>query len=298
MKKFFFLACSALALTACSDVTDQVEAVSRTPISLDVYTQDQVRAYTATTETTLQSTGFSLRIYTDAGAAETIDETVNVTYNATKSAYEMDKVVYWPLDAAQKVNFVAYYGAEADGTSLTVDLTKDFVLAKPAAVSQSGSASGTVGLSFSHMLSDVTVKVQGDDADYGITLTNFSLSAPAALDTYDYAARAPWSASNIDIAAEPFKVTTNKALSGLTTLDSNVLVAPQTYTISATYNVTKEGNSKTLTNRGGTITFDAGKAYVVNITLPTELTPIQVDVVSVTGWGTPTTEDKTLVPVQ
>ena len=292
MKKIFLLACSAFALTACSDVTDQVEAVSRMPISLDVYAQDQVRAYTPTTETTLRNTGFSLRIYTDAGAAETIDETVNVTYNATKSAYEMDKVVYWPLDAAQKVNFVAYYAAEADGTSLAVDLTQDFVFAMPAAVSQSGSVAGTVGLSFSHMLSDVTVKVQGDNTDYGIKLDDFSLNG-TNLDTYDYAARTPWSAST-DIAAEPF-ATTNKTLSGLTTIDSNVLVAPQTYNISATYTVTKEGNSKQLT-RTGTVTFDAGKAYVVNITLPTELTPIQVDIVSVTAWGTPTSEDKTLAP--
>lgn len=269
MKKFFFIACAALAFTACTDVTEQVAVVSQSPITVDVYTQSLTR----TDINTLKQENFSLRIYTTQGGAASIDETVTVSYDATKDAYEMSKVVYWPLDKTQVVNFVAYYGAQADGTVLSVDGTTDVVIAETSS-SLNSSASGKVSLSFSHILSQVSISTDLDNSNFTYSMTSFTLTG-AKLDRYDMATKT-WSASDNNL---------NTTLS----TGTNMYAVPQAYEISAEYVVTSQDGSTQNLNRSGNVTFAEGNAYNIKVILPAEATQITVSVNQVDNWtpGTP-----------
>ncbi len=288
MKKFFFAACSALLLAACADVSELSTEQKLVPISIDVYTQGYVRAYDATTATTLQN-GFKLRITTGTGASA-IDKTVDVTYDGTTCTLGED--IFWPVDGSQTVNFTAYYGATATDGVLSIDGSKDVIVAT-ASTTLNANTSGTVALSFSHILSDVSVNVLSDNGAFTVAITDFSLSAPTNLDNYNLA-DGTWSSSN-SVPASLFAKTSGNVTATASEIGSKVLVAPQEYTINASYTVTDGTATPKPFSRTAKVKIDPGTVNVINVTLPTSATSMGVSVSSVTAW--PTTSTPTNVTV-
>lgn len=295
MKKFFFAACMVLTLSACSEVTDQVEVASRlVPIGVEVYTQGNTRA-DDTNATTLQS-GFKLLIRTGEGE-NAINKTVDVTY--TEGKYNLSEEIYWPLDGSQEVQFLAYYGAEAtaeNSSVLTVDnREKDVVVAK-ATGTLDQNQNGIVALSFEHILSKVSINVKMEDdndptTNYTVTLDEFSFtSASSKLDTYNMlgAGTNRWSSSNNDSPQEEyFKVTTKQAVTTTaSSIGSNLLVGPQAYTITAKYTVAEGQVSHQFTRSAEVLELNLGSAYTFTVTLSTKTPLMGINVTEVSDWNT------------
>lgn len=284
MKKFFFAACAALALTACSDVTDEVAVVSRVPISVEVYTQGNVRAaYTPTTTATL--TSFNLKISSGTGAND-INEEVTVTKD-NNGSWTMSENIYWPLEASKVVSFIAYTGT-ATGNILNT-FTSDIVVAT---ASQASSAGTTVALNFGHILSDVAITTKCGTSGYSINLTAFSIkpSVETFVDQYNLST-STWTSSNgtptsLYTLANPLTVTDD----GVSIIDKSILAVPQSYDISATFTVTdSNGNTDSAPRtRTGSFSLVAGTQNIIEITLPTDLATMSVSA-TVTAWDAPET---------
>lgn len=291
MKKLFFFAiATTIALSSCSEneVFTATEN-AKTPITIDVYQQGQTRA-TETTIDILQRNGFD--IIAMNGDKELINN--KATYADSKWSYG-NTIIYWPEDSTNpNVSFYGLYSPNAadaldianNRATINVDGTSDVVLAN---VSQSKPTDESpVALSFNHVMSEVVVSAKGKDDGLNYSVTEVTFTVPEIV----YYNLTSGNVSRDDLDKElkfldnaagvsaPYNATTYTALA-----DANMLILPaHEMTMTIKYKVGATGETPKDFTKTATITPTAGSVNRINVTLPSERTPIAFSI-SLNGWS-------------
>lgn len=296
MKKILFVAAATmLGLSSCSDneIFNSVEK-SKTPITVNVYSQSQTRAVTETTLTTLQG-GFK---FSAISGTQTYIENATVTFAGGK--WDYGTTAYWPTNVSEAVKFYGVYPATNtldpanDKVTVTVNGTTDAVVAYK---SQSQTTDGSVNLSFSHILGQVMIYAMGDNGDFNYTITGLTLNTDNVID-YTCATKATTAAAtsaktDFTYVADGSVISAPYSSDGIFTSlkgteNANVLALPAlSVTLTINYTVaskTTGGGSDSLIKKA-TFTPQAGKLNRINLTLPSSRTAMSFTVDAVDGWG-------------
>lgn len=304
MKKILFVAAATmLGLSSCSDneIFNSVEK-SKTPITVNVYQQNQTRAVTETTLTTLQS-GFKFVAVSATNPTSSFIEETTVSMQGGK--WDYGTTAYWPTNTSEAVKFYGVYP-----TSGTIDPANDKITVKvngttDAVVSyksQSQTTDGSVSLSFSHILGQVLIYAMGDNGDFNYTITGLTLNTDDVID-YTCASKATTAATTSTKKDFAF-LATGSAISASYSSDgvftslngtgnANVLALPALpVTLTIYYTVaskTTGGGSDSLI-KSATFTPQAGKLNRINLTLPSSRTAMTFTVATdaLPGWGAET----------
>lgn len=296
MKKILFVAAATmLGLSSCSDneIFNSVEK-SKTPITVNVYSQSQTRAVTETTLTTLQG-GFK---FSAISGTQTYIENATVTFTGGK--WDYGTTAYWPTNVSEAVKFYGVYPATNtldpanDKVTVTVNGTTDAVVAYK---SQSQTTDGSVNLSFSHILGQVMIYAMGDNGDFNYTITGLTLNTDNVID-YTCATKATTAAAtsaktDFTYVADGSVISAPYSSDGIFTSlkgteNANVLALPAlSVTLTINYTVaskTTGGGSDSLIKKA-TFTPQAGKLNRINLTLPSSRTAMSFTVDAIDGWG-------------
>lgn len=284
MKKVLFAAISAsMLLASCaSDEVIETQAVKgRTPISVDVYTQDLTRAFTPADAASLQTSGFSLRIST---ATETIFDG-DVTYVGGK--YQLgdgNTQYYWPLSEDTQVTFSAISKTGLKGSTAFTP-TEDILVATTTTL-QSAASNGAISLPFSHLMSAATLNIvlNNTSANINLRANVTALTLTRNNSTYNFTTNAWNTAANTPQTVGAIEtITTTSA-----TLINDELLVPGTYNLSVTYTVENTDNSDVSAplTKAGTFTLTAGSRQNIKVSLPVQATAMGVNISTdnVTGW--------------
>lgn len=295
MKNLFFIAIATMmALSSCSENEVFTTAEnSKTPITIDVYQQGQTRV-TETTIDILQTSGFKFVVMN--GTASVIN--ANATYAASKWSYD-GSPAYWPTEGNPTYTFYGFYSPNAsdvfdaanDKATINVDGASDVVFASVSAQEPANGAA--VALPFKHVMAKFTVSAKGMNDGLTYTVTNITFTAPA---TIDYKLS--------DGTLTPANTTADRVLLNNTTggvdaaydasnytpmvEDADMLILPtcaMTMTIKYTVGATGE-TPKDFTKTASIPAVTAGTVNRINVTLPSERTPISFSISSVEGWST------------
>ena len=315
MKKNFllgFIAFAAMAVTSCTndemnEFIPQEKAIEfGTYIGRDAQSRGSIEdaetledgfgvlAYQYTTSTNYSSANFMNNV-------EVYDEGSGWTYTNKK---------YWPTDPTNKIDFLAYApytGDASDQVSLsgkTITLTvpetvadqKDLVVATPVI----GQNSGTVALTFGHMLSRIAfyAKTAASYEPTEITVTKISLTGKFhGTGTVDLAAASPkitGTDANVGTEKTYSPVLSGAALSTTlamqNTSENYLMLIPaeaQNLSLSITYDVTDTNGTvtNTITKPINSQAFAAGTAYAINMSISLNEVAFSV---TVTSWGNET----------
>lgn len=302
MKKILFVAAATmLGLSSCSDneIFNSVEK-SKTPITVNVYQQNQTRAVTETTLTTLQS-GFKFVAVSATNPTSSFIEETTVSMQGGK--WDYGTTAYWPTNTSEAVKFYGVYPTSGtidpanDKVTVTVNGTTDAVVSYK---SQSQTTDGSVSLSFSHILGQVLIYAMGDNGDFNYTITGLTLNTDDVID-YTCASKATTAATTSTKKDFAF-LATGSAISASYSSDgvftslngtgnANVLALPALpVTLTIYYTVaskTTGGGSDSLIKKA-TFTPQAGKLNRINLTLPSSRTAMTFTVDPIDGWGAET----------
>lgn len=205
MKKFlFFAAIAAISLASCSN--DETIASQATSESNTISFRPLVNGVTRAadiTETTLQSSGFTVTAVNNGSNPET-QYFYGVSFTWNDAAYTSATKYYWPETGS--LDFYAYapagnsqvtyptspnYKTFTVTPSTTVSEQVDLVYANTNNKSKATSASG-VALNFRHTESKIAIKVKNTSADLKFEVTGWKVGYLSASGTFTY------SASNTD----------------------------------------------------------------------------------------------------
>lgn len=295
MKNLFFIAIATMmALSSCSEnEVFTTSENSKTPITIDVYQQGQTRV-TETTITDLQN-GFKFVVMN--GTETVIDATAS--YSDSKWSYD-GTPAYWPADGSDPT--YKFYGFYSPNTADELDIANNQVTVNVDGVSDVVFASvpsskpttdgAAVALPFKHLMAEVVVSAKGMNDGLNYAVTKVTFSAPETV-YYDLTS-SNWSRGDLEKdltflnnatgVRAPYHATNYTALA-----DANMLILPAyEMTMTITYNVSAAGETtpRPLT-RTATITPTAGSVNRINVTLPSERTPISFSV-SLDGWSATT----------
>lgn len=296
MKKFFFVAAAtALALSSCSDneITSVVEKAQNTPISINVYSQSKTRAVTETDIEVLQLNGFKFV------ALNGTTEMINTTVNYNGGVWSYGETAYWPINESTAVKFYGVYpatntlDAANDKVTVTVNGTSDAVVAY-SSKSLSEATDGSVNLSFSHILGQVTINAMGDNEDFDYNVTGLTLNTDNVID-YTCATKATTAATtstktDFTYLATGSSVIANYSSDGIfapLSLDGqdNTLALPALQvTLTINYTVSSQTAGDLPLQKSATFTPVAGKLNQINLTLPSSRTAMSFTV-EVDEWG-------------
>lgn len=298
MKQFFFVAAAtALTLSSCSDneINNVVVEKSQTPISINVYSQSQTRSVTETTLASLRADGFMFAVNNG-----TTDPFVGkATYQ--NNAWTYGKDIYWPTNESTAVEFFGIYPSTLDinatsgKSTITIDGDTDVVAAYLSS-SYSSSTSGSVSLSFGHVMADVLISAKGDDSNFYYTVNSIDFSVPSSVDyTFSTGSCKPAADAKTISIDYPIAETAGEFSTRLIDLGEDIVLpalaaADFTITMNINYTVTNTGGQgqNTLTKQAN-ILLKAGCKNIINLTLPAEQKPLSFDVNEVSGWGTDNT---------
>lgn len=297
MKKILFVAAATmLGLSSCSDneIFNSVEK-SKTPITVNVYSQSQTRAVTETTLTKLQS-GFK---FSAISGTQTYIENATVTFTGGK--WDYGTTAYWPTNVSEAVKFYGVYPATNtldpanDKVTVTVNGTDDAVVAYK---SQSQTTDGSVNLSFSHILGQVMIYAMGDNTDFTYTVTGLTLNTENVID-YTCATKATTAAAtsaktDFTYVADGSAISAPYSSDGIFTSlkgteNANVLALPAlSVTLTINYTVASATAGSQPLKKSATFTPQAGKLNRINLTLPSSRTAMTFTVDPIDGWGAET----------
>lgn len=290
MKKILFVAAATtLALSSCSDneITSMVQTNDMTPVKINVYSQAQTRV-TETNLTTIQTNGFKLVIADNNGEKLNTD----ATYTAANGWSYGNTEIYWPTNGSALTFYGLYPSADiTDGTAnITTDGTTDVVAAY---VNTAMPTNGQVSLSFAHVLSQLAINARGNNDNFNYSVTNVTITAPAAI-TYNFS---DGSAEPVDSAPYIYLNSANGvsapySATAYTDLNTTHAILPAAeMEISVSYTVTLKTDATDSQNftKTATITTVKGQRSVVNLTLPSDRTPITFTVAMDSDWADGTT---------
>ncbi|MCR5361657.1 MAG: fimbrillin family protein [Bacteroidales bacterium] len=286
-KKIFFAIPAVLVLASCAndEIDGSAEQSGRTPISVTTYVPGQTRSIA--TLSTLQETGFQLKAQYENDGNDIV--IFNKLYKAdtngtcTSDDGELD---YWPSTDGATVEFLGIYPEHYVGSNITAeknddeqmevtlstDGSTDYIVAYTASQK---TADGSISLTFKHMLAQVTLNVNCDDAPMTYQLTKASLLAPSRA-TYNCTTKAITPiAGNENISSRalltandnPVRIETTSANIGeLMVCASNDATTGTTCTLSLTYLATYNDNVQEYT-RTADVKIVAGYTNVINATI-------------------------------
>lgn len=157
------MAVATLAIAGCAqnEITE-MNPDANAPIGFGVYTGVQTKG-TETTVATIQTAGTGFGVMALKGSSLYTNAERNVTYNTSITSWTYSNPMFWPADGAN-LTFYAYapYGATGiTNSSFNTTTPKiDFTVQAPAnmvdlVVANQTAGSGTVNLSFAHVLSRI-----------------------------------------------------------------------------------------------------------------------------------------------
>ena len=315
MKKNFllgFIAFAALAVTSCTndDVNEFIPQGKAIEFSTYVGRDAQARGSEMNADAIKAGFGVLAYQYKTSTTYASANFMNNVEVNNSGSGWTSTDKKYWPTDDSNKIDFLAYAPFTGDASSqvsltgktitLTVPITvadqKDLVVATPVV----GQNSGTVALTFSHMLSRIAFYAKAADTyDAEITITDISLTGKFHnKGTVDLSAADP-AITGTDATVETEKTyspeLSGTALSTTLAMQNNntdylmlIPAAAQNLSLSITYDVEDTDGivtntiTKPITNQA----FVAGTAYAINMSISLNEVAFSVNV---TAWNDPET---------
>lgn len=312
MKKNFllgFIAFAAMAVTSCTndEMNEFIPQGKAIEFSTYLGRDAQARGSEETAGTLKAGFGVLAYQYTSSVNYGTANFMNNVEVYDVGSGWTYTNKKYWPTDPTNKIDFLAYAPFTGDASSqvslsgktitLTVPETvadqKDLVVATPV----TGKNSGTVDLTFGHMLSRIAFYAK-TAASYGpttITITDISLTGKFhGTGTVDLAAASPnitGTDANVGTEKTYSPVLSGAALSTTlamqNTSENYLMLIPaeaQNLSLSITYDVkdTDGTVTNTITKPINSQAFAAGTAYAINMTISLNEVAFSV---SVTPWG-------------
>lgn len=311
MKKILFAAVAALAIVGCTQNEEFDNLGNKAEIKVGTVVKATTKA-AVTDNTALQGTGFTVYAYNTG--EKTIDQVIAAGDLGTPF---MDGVLatygnnvwtlaggphYWPLNS--NVQFFAYAtDAAATGYKIavneifpsftyTVDADaakqKDFVVAK---LTNQTKTSGTVGLTFTHALTQVNFSAKGKNANLRYKITSIAIQGVANTGTYSFAGDGTWAATGKEVYTYP--TATNDVIQGadykaLDQKNGALMLMPQAMTADSkiklsytVYTVATDGEGNetetlideikdALIELNGTAAWEAGKKVRYNLTLSSE----------------------------
>lgn len=303
MKKYLFLAATALMLTACSSE----EEVGSNPVEIRLTSGLTVQQAGLRATTNIQNTQFDSGEKIDVYISEGLDEGeyTTTTYESPLAYTTGDNGVMTPPEGKQpyfpasgnKVNITAVYpsatvGAyetndEGNVVSFTIETDQstdanykksDIMIAQKSGVARTHDA---VELTFQHMLSKVTVKLKSGDGTPDLDGAIVELQSVKPIYSYNEADDV-MEADGTPTAIKVMETTTDK-------LEGSAIIVPQELATSFIKVTLADGG--TLTSNGlkdkdgnpitGNIKFEGGKVYTYEITV--NLTGINITS-SISDW--------------
>lgn len=305
MKKFFYFFATALVLSSCSenDIFSGDKA-SKTPIAIDVYSQAETRA-TLNDLNTLKTNGFTIAAI--SGTNKLIDN-ASASFDATASTWSYGTAANWPDNISTSVNFYGLYSAAAatldaanGQATITVDGDND-VLAATISKSLEETTSGSVTLSFAHIMSQVVVSAKGNDTGYDYEITNVKITTDNSV-IYTYSSKATAAATGATKTDFPYyaaatgargKIVSYDASAYTAIDDTKVQILPAVEsTITITYTATTGTYTSQPITKSANFTPTAGSMNRICLSLPATSTSMTIAVDDITPWSTTET---TLTP--
>lgn len=303
---FYFAITSMIVLSSCSDnEIFTTSEVAKTPITIDVYQQGQTRV-TETTIDVLQTSTTGFKFVAMYGTEALINADAKYSTTDNKWSYG-DDIVYWPVkeNTTPTVSFYGFYSPNTndvldvtnDKATINVDGASDVVFAS--VLSQTEPNDGAaISLSFKHIMSKVAVSAKGKDDGFNYTVTNVSFTAPSSIDfklsdesivanTSSQDTNIPLVLKNANGVSAPYHA------SDYTLLTDDIILPSYDMTMTIKYDVVDARQTTTHLTKTARITPTIGCMNNINITLPSDRTPISLSISSVFGWD-PTSSEPTL----
>lgn len=272
LTKLLLAASVVLALASCNkSVTADIPAYGSDEI---VFGTDLVlvetKAFSESTNDNLQAGGFNVAAVIDADHSAMFNKAVayaNGVYSVPGEHH------YWP-----KTGTMSFYGVYPKTQAVSVDsgvatlsytqnADTDLIAAKAAAVSKTD---GEVVMAFDHILSQLSIKVQGEETTVDYKLFSLTLTAPDG-GTYAYA-DGSWtpSATTADYPVYSNESGMAVSTSAMTAVGSAMSFVPGDVKLRARWTCYNKGTSIIVNEKDVTIdvTLAAGKSTALSLTLP------------------------------
>lgn len=296
MKKslLFLLAASVvLALASCNkSVTADIPAYGSDEI---VFGADLIRvgtkAFSESTNSSLQADGFNAAAVIDADNSAMFNKAVayaNGVYSIPGEHH------YWP-----KTGTMSFYGVYPKTQAVSVDsgvatlsytqnADTDLIAAKAAAVSKTD---GEVVIAFDHILSQLSIEVQGGETTVDYKLFSLTLTAPDG-GTYAYA-DGSWtpSATTADNSVYSNESGMEVSTSAMTAVGDAMSFIPGDISLNVVWKCYNKGTSTVICEKDVTVdvTIPQGKHTTLNLTLPFDSSYLSLN--SSVGAWTPDSQD-------
>lgn len=295
--KLGFICLIGLCISCSSEIiTDDVVQPTEQAISWVPYIAREVQTRAAVMDSErLQTTGFGIMGYVHTGTPDyTTPNFMNgqVTWDDSNSQWSYSPTKYWPNNASQQLDFLAYapYGDDThinvSGSTLTftVDETAanqvDLIVATAKDQTRSNN-NGAVELNFRHLLSRLQFDAKAAPGyDYEITFTSATLSNAPTEGTFN-----PWTGE--------WTITPSTGSNTVSSSTDYLLLIPGATTgITATIHYTLSGNnqSQEITLSNVLPTMDAGKSYKISLIGAKD--DIIFNVAAVEYWNEDTTQNE------
>lgn len=301
MKKYLYTALTAaLVLSSCASDEMVETAPSRTPISINVYTQGLTR-FEATTAATIETIYLSVK----NGTTTYFEGEIEVATGQIELKDNDGNTIFWPLDGGL-LTFTAIANNTFSATGdITWDGSTDMIVAQ---VTSNKTTDGSVTLPFSHALAAATYQAQATELSINGTkarLNSITLT-PANNTTYNCFTDT-WETVDPSLYTFDFETAVTEANDeAATTLymseaddDPEYLFQPGRYSVEVKYSIVNGQTVGDEITKTGAVTLEAGSRYNILFNLPLTLTPMTIQIGEVEGWptgGTSVTPDLTTQP--
>lgn len=293
MKKTFrtILALSAgvMALASCTKIGDAICAFSG---SNEIRFGSNgvrigTRAFVETDDSRLQAGGFKVAAVIDADNSVMFNSAV--AYNSTDAVYRVSGgSYYFPTEGT--MSFYGVYPASqaiavSDGVATlayTQNSDTDLVAAKATGVARQSTA---VLMTFDHLLSQVSIKAQGENTGVDYKLKSVKIT-DANGGTYSFADDS-WTPGSTTAEYTVYSNATGMAVStsGKTDVGSAMSFVPGTVSLNVVWECYNKGTAVLVSSndQSVSVTIEKGKHSTLNLTLPSNSSELTF-VTSVSGW--------------